>query len=145
MQDNWQEFDRQIQSVLQDAGEKAPRRVWRAVSARLDSAASAALWWKWAVPAFVAAALVAGLFLTGTLGTTGSKDGQVDKLAQTEVVPSEESAGLGEIASSGAETAELVQLPATPVIRMGRAGALGKRISSPEDTDVVMEPQTGSP
>ena len=141
MQDNWQEFDRQIQSVLQDAGEKAPRRVWRAVSARLDSAASAALWWKWAVPAFVAAALVAGLFLTGTLGTTGSKDGQVDKLAQTEVVPSEESAGLGEIASSGAETAELVQLPATPVIRMGRAGALGKRISSPEDTDVVMEPQ----
>lgn len=89
MQDNWQEFDRQIQSVLQDAGEKVPRRVWRAVSGRLDSAASAALWWRWAVPAFVAAALVAGLFLSGTFGTTGSKSGNVDILAEADIVSSE--------------------------------------------------------
>ena len=55
-----------MRSVLHDAGEKAPRRVWRAVSERLDSSASAAIWWKWAVPAFALAALVAGLFLSGT-------------------------------------------------------------------------------
>lgn len=71
MQDNWQEFDRQMKSVLHDAAEKAPRRVWRAVSERLDSSASAAVWWKWAVPAFALAALVAGLFLTGTLDRAG--------------------------------------------------------------------------
>ena len=70
MQDNWQEFDRQIQSVLQDAREKAPRRVWRAVSARLDSAA---VWWRWAVPALAIAALVAGLFLTGTFDRNVTK------------------------------------------------------------------------
>ena len=71
MQDNWQEFDRMIGSTLQDAEEKAPRRVWRAVSARLDQAASAAAWWRWAVPAFAMAALVAlGLFLTGTFNKT---------------------------------------------------------------------------
>ena len=62
MQDNWQDFDRHIQSVMRDAREKVPGRVWRGVAARLDSAAAAAAWWKWAVPAFVAAALVAGLW-----------------------------------------------------------------------------------
>ena len=91
MQDNWQEFDRQIQSVLQDAGEKVPGRVWRAVSSRLDSAASAALWWRWAVPAFAAAAIVAVLFLTGTIGTPVSTSGDVDILAETEVISSQDS------------------------------------------------------
>ena len=93
MQDNWQEFDRQIQSVLQDAGEKAPGRVWRAVSARLDSAAPAVLWWRWAVPAFAAAAVVAGLFFAGIFGTPGTNGGQVDILAQTEVASPGESIG----------------------------------------------------
>lgn len=60
-----------IGSTLQDAEEKAPRRVWRAVSSRLDQAAAAAAWWRWAVPAFAMAALVAlGLFLTGTFNKT---------------------------------------------------------------------------
>lgn len=88
MQDNWQEFDRQIQSVLQDAGERVPGRVWRAVSARLGSAASAALWWRWAVPAFAAAAIVAGLFLTGTFDKGTSVSTPVDILAQTDIIPS---------------------------------------------------------
>ena len=60
-QDNWQDFDRQVRSMLQDAEVKAPRRVWRAVSGRLDAAAA---WWKWAVPAFAFAAIAAGLFFT---------------------------------------------------------------------------------
>ena len=81
MQDNWQEFDRQMKSVLQDAAEKAPRRVWRAVSARLDSAAAAALWWRWAVPALVAAAIVAGVFVLGTRERTINGPGNVDILA----------------------------------------------------------------
>ena len=66
MQDNWQEFDRKLASVLQDAEEKAPRRVWRAVSARLGSKAAPVVWWKWAAPAFAFAALALGLVLSGT-------------------------------------------------------------------------------
>ncbi|MBR3075738.1 MAG: PorT family protein [Bacteroidales bacterium] len=81
MQDNWQEFDRQMKSVLHDAREKAPRRVWRAVSARLDSAAPAVAWWRWAVPAFVAAAIVAGLFLAGTFEKAVQEPGDISILA----------------------------------------------------------------
>jgi hypothetical protein len=101
MQDNWQDFDRHIRSVMQDAEEKAPRRVWRAVSSRLDSVAAAAAWWRWAVPAFAAAALVAGLFFSGIfdrradapgdiqiLADAGQQSGlSVDALAQAEVLP----------------------------------------------------------
>lgn len=101
MQDNWQDFDRHIRSVMQDAEEKAPRRVWRAVSSRLDSVAAAAAWWRWAVPAFAAAALVAGLFFSGIfdrradapgdiqiLADSGQQSGMsVDALAQAEVLP----------------------------------------------------------
>lgn len=101
MQDNWQDFDRHIKSVMQDAEEKAPRRVWRAVSSRLDSVAAAAAWWRWAVPAFAAAALVAGLFFSGIfdrradapgdiqiLADSGQQSGlSVDALAQAEVLP----------------------------------------------------------
>ena len=101
MQDNWQDFDRHIRSVMQDAEEKAPRRVWRAVSSRLDSVAAAAAWWRWALPAFAAAALVAGLFFSGIfdrradapgdiqiLADAGQQSGlSVDALAQAEVLP----------------------------------------------------------
>ena len=101
MQDNWQDFDRHIRSVMQDAEEKAPRRVWRAVSSRLDSVAAAAAWWRWTVPAFAAAALVAGLFFSGIfdrradapgdiqiLADAGQQSGMsVDALAQAEVLP----------------------------------------------------------
>ena len=101
MQDNWQDFDRHIRSVMQDAEEKAPRRVWRAVSSRLDSVAAAAAWWRWAMPAFAAAALVAGLFFSGIfdrradapgdiqiLADAGQQSGMsVDALAQAEVLP----------------------------------------------------------
>ena len=86
---------------MQDAEEKAPRRVWRAVSSRLDSVAAAAAWWRWAVPAFAAAALVAGLFFSGIfdrradapgdiqiLADAGQQSGMsVDALAQAEVLP----------------------------------------------------------
>ena len=82
MQDNWQEIDRQIKSMLHDAEEKAPRGAWRAVSARLDSSASAAIWWRWAVPAFALAALVAGLFLSGTFDRSTAPGSDVQILAE---------------------------------------------------------------
>ena len=72
-----------MRSALQNAEAKAPRRVWRAVSARLDQAAASA-WWRWAVPAFAVAALVAlGLFLTGTFNNTKPLPGSDIIVAQT--------------------------------------------------------------
>ncbi len=83
MQDNWQDFDRQIKSVMHDAGEKVPRRVWRAVSGRLDSAAAAAAWWKWAVPAFAAAAIAAGLFFTGIFDRSAGAPDDIQIIADS--------------------------------------------------------------
>lgn len=90
MQDNWQQTDRQIRSMLHDAEEKAPRGAWRAVSARLDSSASAAIWWKWAVPAFALAALVAGLFLSGTFDRSTAPGSDIQILAESSNITTEE-------------------------------------------------------
>ena len=155
MQDNWQEFDRQIQSVLQDAGEKAPRRVWRAVSARLDSAASAALWWRWAAPAFVAAALVAGLFLSGTFGNPGNKPGDVNILAQTETVPSDQISDTEDLLASYEEALELEEAPASPARPRrtvlcgqpdnGEAESISSEPSGDEDSAVTGNPGSDTP
>ena len=115
MQDNWQEFDRQMKSVLHDAGEKVPGRVWRAVSSRLDSAASAALWWRWAVPAFVAAALVAGLFLSGTFKPANNTAGNIDILAAADVTESDDI--LSGDALALAEIAEEIPEVKAPAVR----------------------------
>ena len=65
------DFDAQMRSMLADAEVKAPRRVWKGVSARLDADAAPAVtpwgWMKWAGLSLAAAAAVAaGLFSTGT-------------------------------------------------------------------------------
>ena len=65
------DFDAQMRSMLADAEVKAPRRVWKGVSARLDADAAPAVrpwgWMRWAgVSLAAAAAVAAGLFFTGT-------------------------------------------------------------------------------
>lgn len=72
MQDNhFEEFDRQVRSMLADAGAKPPRRVWKGISARLDAASAPAVspwgWMKWAgMSLAAAAAIAAGVFFSGT-------------------------------------------------------------------------------
>ena len=72
MQDTeFNEFDRQLRSVLADAEVKPSRRVWKGVSARLaaDSAPAASPWgWmKWVgMSLAAAAAIAAGIFFFGT-------------------------------------------------------------------------------
>ena len=77
MQDkHMDDFDLQVRSMLADAAEKPSRRVWKAVSARLDADAAPAApvwgWVKWAGLglAAAAAALALGIFLPGTKDTT---------------------------------------------------------------------------
>ncbi len=72
MQDNHSnDFDLRMRSILADAEVKPSRRVWKAVSARLDAGSAPAAspwgWMKWAGLSLAAAAAVAaGVFFSGT-------------------------------------------------------------------------------
>lgn len=76
MQDKrFDDFDLRVRSMLEDAAEIPPRRVWKGVSARLDAAAAPAVnpwgWMKWAGLTLAAAAAIAlGIFLPGTKDTS---------------------------------------------------------------------------
>ncbi|MBO4475630.1 MAG: hypothetical protein J5737_02740 [Bacteroidales bacterium] len=105
--------------MLQDAEVKAPRRVWRAVSGRLDAAAA---WWKWAVPAFAFAALAAGVFFTWN-----GKDTRVPENIVAQVVaPAEEDAPVAQVTEPAAPSEETAALPAAEHIKSS-----GKTFSSP--------------
>ena len=83
MQDNWQEFDKQLGDMLREGEEKAPRRVWRAVSSRINEAPAVIPWWQWAAPAFAVAALALGLVLSGTFKSGDAVPGAESIVAQT--------------------------------------------------------------
>lgn len=87
-----QEFDLQIRSLLQDAEEKVPARVWKSVSERMGHGRSAFTpVWKWAGASFAfAAALAAALVFTGTFDRTSSPALQPDEVyarAESGTVP----------------------------------------------------------
>ena len=98
MQDNWQEYDRQLRSALEDAGVKAPRRVWRAVSSRLDEGKEGKGGWfsapffRFSVPVFaaVAAVVVAAILLKPAFNTERPLQGPAVAEVQP-AVPSDES------------------------------------------------------
>ncbi len=75
-EDKFKDFDRQIRSMVEDAGQEAPAGVWEAVSARLDAMEAAAAApaaqaarrhsraWGWAAASLAAAAALAvGIFV----------------------------------------------------------------------------------
>lgn len=68
MQDTNRDFDLYMRSIMGNAQEEVPSRVWNRVSARLDEkAAPAFAWWqKAAVAVAAAAAIVAGVVYLGT-------------------------------------------------------------------------------
>ena len=138
MQDNWQEFDRQIQSVLQDAEVKAPRRVWRAMSARLRSAEAAAAWWKWAVPAFAAAALVAGLFFAFN-GKTPADPAQSIIVAQTDTdsAPAPAETAPAPVAEEPSQEVSASKLPSAP---RAHKALVAQVVTPSEEQPAVTEP-----
>lgn len=75
MQNEYDNFDLEIKSLLEDAEAKPSRHVWKGVSSRLDAASEAEhagvpVWFRWAGASLaVAAALGAGLFFTRTAGS----------------------------------------------------------------------------
>ena len=134
------DFDLQVRSMLADAGIKAPRRVWKAVSSRLDAAQAASAapvwgWMRWAGMAVAAAAVAAALFFTGTHNSIPTKIHNQPQalLAQTGTdADTQAPAAVSASVPAGEETASQVA-PSTPSLR--RAPAVrpaGKPVVSPE-------------
>lgn len=91
-QTEFDDFDLQVRSMIENAEVKAPSRVWRAVSSRIASgtAAAPAAWLRWAVPALASvAALAAVIFLPGRpesrIHSTGDMFAQLSSPAQLEI------------------------------------------------------------
>ena len=110
------EFDLQLRSLLEDAEVKAPGRVWRAVSSRLDAAlapavpAAGAVRWGWVAGLGMAfaAALVAGIFLVGTrdAGSPAADTLVAEAILPTEAtVPTETESPVGTGAPASTRTA----------------------------------------
>ena len=92
--DTYEDLDLLFKDGLEDAAVKAPRGVWKAVSARLDSAAPAAAaapkrsWLLWGAPAFAfAAAALAAVLVIGNTEKTIINSGE-DIIAVADAQPS---------------------------------------------------------
>ena len=84
-EDKYTDFDLQIRSMLQDAEEEVPSRVWDAVSGRIDRPKVVSLWWRRTAAGIAAAAVVAlGVFLMPdrTSDTASPASAEVRTLAQ---------------------------------------------------------------
>lgn len=61
------EFDLKVRSLMAEAEEEVPSRVWDAIDSRLPQSSPVPVWWRWAGVAFAAAAVLAfALILGGT-------------------------------------------------------------------------------
>ena len=74
-EDKYTDFDLQIRSMLQDAEEEVPSRVWEAVSGRIDRKKVIGLWWRRAAAGVaVAAAVAVGVFFALDRPSTAGLD-----------------------------------------------------------------------
>lgn len=85
------DFDLQIKSMLEDAAEEVPSRVWDAVSARIEGPKVVTLWWKRAAIGFAMAAAIAStvLFINRPPKAVDAPSSIVAELTEEEVaIPS---------------------------------------------------------
>ena len=136
--DTNKDLDLLFKEALADAEVKAPRGVWKAVSARLDSAAPAAAaaprrsWLAWGAPAFAfAAAALAVFFFVGNSEKTIIQSGE-ETLAVVNDQPSGPVAMVEEaVIPSAVEESRPV------VAKSVRAGFVPKEIQTPEQSSVL--------
>ena len=136
--DTNKDLDLLFKEALADAEVKAPRGVWKAVSARLDSAAPAAAaaprrsWLAWGAPAFAfAAAAIAVFFFVGNSEKTIIQSGE-ETLAVVNDQPSGPVAMVEEaVIPSAVEESRPV------VAKSVRAGFVPKEIQTPEQISVL--------
>lgn len=96
------EFDLMVKSLMADAEEDVPSRVWDAIDSRLPQSSPVPVWWRWAGAAFAAAAVLAFALI---LGGTFSKP-SIDILPQSGSVVAESL--VSPSSESGIRTAEPV-------------------------------------
>ena len=136
--DTNKDLDLLFKEALADAEVKAPRGVWKAVSARLDSAAPAAAaaprrsWLAWGAPAFAfAAAALAVFFFVGNSEKTIIQSGE-ETLAVVNDQPSGPVAMVEEaVIPSAVEESRPV------VVKSVRTGFVPKEIQTPEQISVL--------
>ncbi len=91
---NMEDFDLMMKSILDEGREEVPERVWEGVSAGLDKAArrkTVVLWWKRTAAGIAAAAVVAlGVFFTYDRGDEMVPAGDGEMIAVVEPAASEE-------------------------------------------------------
>ena len=136
--DTNKDLDLLFKEALADAEVKAPRGVWKAVSARLDSAAPTAAaaprrsWLAWGAPAFAfAAAAIAVFFFVGNSEKTIIQSGE-ETLAVVNDQPSGPVAMVEEaVIPSAVEESRPV------VVKSVRTGFVPKEIQTPEQISVL--------
>lgn len=115
MQMNDTEFDRIVRSVMENAEEEVPARVWSSVSRQIGRTGVVALNWKRiAGGAAAAAAIVAGVFIFGTT-TINQTNTETDLVANQSVSNAADSPVAERIIS--AESAPALLAQAAPVSR----------------------------
>ncbi len=129
--DTNKDLDLLFKEGLEDAAVKAPRGAWKAVSARLDSAAPAAAaaprrsWLVWGAPAFaMAVAALAAVFFVGNTEKTIIQSGE-----ELITVAPQPSGPVAQVEESS------VAVPS----RESRAGFVPKEIQAPEQIAVLPE------
>lgn len=127
--DTNKDLDLLFKEGLEDAAVKAPRGAWKAVSARLDSAAPAAAaaprrsWLLWGAPAFaMAVAALAAVFFVGNTEKTIIQSGE-----ELLTVAPQPSGPVAQVEDSS------VAVPS----RESRAGFVPKEIQTPEQISVL--------
>lgn len=150
------DFDLKVRSLLEDAEEPVPSRLWSSVSARLDKAGAApvvAPVWKWAGAALAAAAVVAGALL---LVPTSDREGEIlerGAVALNEILPieniieeapaSEAAAAVPVVANRGTAAGTDTRL-ADAAPETGKAEEPASPESAGSDKDVPQKPQMTS-
>ena len=142
--DTNKDLDLLFKEGLEGAAVKAPRGVWKAVSARLDSAAPAAAaaprrsWLLWGAPAFaMAAAALATIFFVGNTEKTIIQSGE-----EIISVVDQPSGPVAEIVIPGSDreseiTDQVGGDKIKPVAKSPRAGFVPKEIQTPDQISVL--------
>lgn len=144
--DTNKDLDLLFKEGLEDAAVKAPRGAWKAVSARLDSAATAAAaaprrsWLLWGAPAFaMAMAALAAVFFVGNTEKTIIQSGE-----ELLTVAPQPSGPVAEIVIPGSDreseiTDQVGGDKIKPVAKSPRAGFVPKEIQAPDQIAVLPE------
>lgn len=106
--DSYKEFDRQLRSMLQDAEEKVPSRVWSGIESRLEAPAPRRFAWGWAVAGLAAAAALAtALVFKGTTGNSNQLYIPKEPVAFVESHEATDNPSTGLLAQAGPEVADV--------------------------------------